>query len=392
MDIEQPSGDRRQLLHEIANLSNILRCHGIPLPNLRVTAKVLAKGHTEVPIDDLRVTKRELAALLGQLQKRERAADGKINSLKLGMGLAVLLAAFGGAYLEKFLRAKGNAQASIAISKPQDIETPVKPTEPPLPKLTTPETPKPSLPKPFEQWGDWDRQTLEDVIREAAGITPASNRAIFLAKSFIGTPSKDRVFSQTDPEEFMVDFEGMNCLSFVESVLALANAHHYEEFLEMLQRIRYYNGEISYANRNHYMTADWVPHNERFAEDVTRQIGGDLVQTAFKRLPEMTPGRTRSGNFIETAIPYIPAAHVVEVESGIQDGDILLFTSRLHDLDVKHVGFAIWRSGRVHVLHAKSKQSVQISREPLTEYILLGGTRGSYHMFSGIQVIRLKGQ
>lgn len=384
MDIEQPSSDREQLLHEITILANILRCHGVSLPNLKVTAKVLARGQSEVSVDDLRTTKRELAALLKQLQKREKTAERKIDSLKWGIGLAVLVAAFGGAYLEKFLRG-GNAQAAAIISRPQDIETPV-------PKSVAPEPtePSPPLPKPLEKFGDWTREALEDLIREAARIVAASDRASFFAESFIGTPSKDRVFSQTDPEELMVDFEGMNCLSFVENVLALANAHNYEEFLETLLQIRYYHGEISYTDRNHYMTADWVPHNEKFVEDATERVGGTTVQTALKRLPEMTPERTQSGNYEDIIIRYIPAEHIALIEDHIFNGDIILFTSPLPNLDVKHVGFAIVQNGRVHVLHAKSKQSVQISSEPLAEYVRKARKGGS-PLFSGIQVIRPKG-
>ena len=38
----------------------------------------------------------------------------------------------------------------------------------------------------------------------------------------------------------------------------------------------------------------------------------------------------------------------------IKDGDILAITTNIKGLDVVHVGFAFWKSGKLHLLHASS--------------------------------------
>ena len=67
---------------------------------------------------------------------------------------------------------------------------------------------------------------------------------------------------------------------------------------------------------------------------------------------------------------YIPEDGIAGVEDQIQDGDIIAATSTVAGLDIAHTGIALWRDGRLHLLHAPLAGGVvQISETPLAERI-----------------------
>ena len=83
---------------------------------------------------------------------------------------------------------------------------------------------------------------------------------------------------------------------------------------------------------------------------------------------------------------FIPKKKIRQIENQIQDGDIILFTSSKHNLDIAHEGFAQrGADGRIYVIHASSvKGKVILSERPLAEYCARVKTQ------SGIMVIRPK--
>ena len=71
-------------------------------------------------------------------------------------------------------------------------------------------------------------------------------------------------------------------------------------------------------------------------------------------------------------------------ELKIKDGDILAITTNIKGLDVVHVGFAFWREGKLHLLHASSiAKKVIDDPQPLYEY----SRNKKAHM--GIRVIQV---
>ena len=66
----------------------------------------------------------------------------------------------------------------------------------------------------------------------------------------------------------------------------------------------------------------------------------------------------------------IPKESIAGVVNGIRDGDIIAAASTVAGLDVSHTGFAIWKDGELHLLHAPLTGSpVEISPLPLAERI-----------------------
>jgi hypothetical protein len=73
----------------------------------------------------------------------------------------------------------------------------------------------------------------------------------------------------------IVRFDGFDCQTYVETVLALARASNVTQFRKELIRIRYRNGEVDFPKRNHYLTLQWIPANT--ANGLLRDITGDVA-------------------------------------------------------------------------------------------------------------------
>ena len=80
---------------------------------------------------------------------------------------------------------------------------------------------------------------------------------------------------------------------------------------------------------------------------------------------------------------WIPENDIAAVADRIRDGDIIAATSTIRGLDIAHTGIALWKNGKLHLLHAPLVgRSIEISTLPLAERILSIPTQ------DGIQVAR----
>jgi hypothetical protein len=132
-------------------------------------------------------------------------------------------------------------------------------------------------------------------------------------------------------------------------------------------------------------------------QDITQEIGGVVYPNKpsfMSENPQFYPQLSDSENVeaikaTEAIIAtrnyfFIPKENISKLEKSIQTGDIIAITTSLANLDMVHVGFAFKKNGRIHLLHASSKNmEVEISSLPLHDY--LAGNKSQ----SGIMVSRL---
>mgnify|MGYP003311338130 CR=1 FL=1 len=66
---------------------------------------------------------------------------------------------------------------------------------------------------------------------------------------------------------------------------------------------------------------------------------------------------------------YIPKECLNDKENikHIKNGDIIALVTTVAGLDIAHVGFAYWKEGNLHLLHASSAKS-KVIKDPLTLY------------------------
>ena len=97
---------------------------------------------------------------------------------------------------------------------------------------------------------------------------------------FLGVPYKLGPLGEGPDGEFdrdpLIRFDAFDCTTFVETVMALALESDLDAAARTLQKIRYKDGQIGYATRNHFIGLDWVPNNVRAGSlrDITADVAG----------------------------------------------------------------------------------------------------------------------
>lgn len=225
-----------------------------------------------------------------------------------------------------------------------------------------------------------------------------------VGRFFIGAPYRAKTLETEGPERLVVNLRTFDCLTFVETVLALtyliqSRKRSFRAFRDLLRRIRYRSGRINgYASRLHYFL-DWLRDNERkgFLKDVTSEIGGQPFKKTLSFMttyPDLYPalknGETlRKMKAVERGLSrtrafFLPKACVKDKEDRISNGDLIALTTRIEGLDVQHVGFAVRQKKRIHLLHASSREKkVVLTRETLQRYLTRRRT------VTGIMIARL---
>lgn len=244
----------------------------------------------------------------------------------------------------------------------------------------------------FRETMNWARERRLDTLALGDIIVRTGRR-------FVGNPYTPHTLELGDPERLVINLRELDCVTYVESVLALARlirdgGGDFDAYARELRRIRYREGEIDgYPSRLHYFS-EWIHDNAELGlvRDVTAELGGrvddepiDFMSTNADAYPSLVdhPGRVAEIRRIEERLSrreraYIPEDRIGEVVRGIRDGDIIAATSSVEGLDVAHTGFAIWLDGRLHLMHAPLVgKSLEISEEPLATRILgIGGQDG----------------
>lgn len=254
---------------------------------------------------------------------------------------------------------------------------------------------------------------LLDPVQTTIGKTPAEI-TVNIGKQLLGKPYVPHTLDITPTEQLMVNVDAFDCTTYVETVLALALAHHdqtadqsrparlEQAFRAYLTKLRYRNGKIDgYASRLHYFS-DWLRDNERkgLLTDVTGELPGSIVvsksvsymTSATYKYPHLSDPATLKQMLLTEAIlnqqsfSFIPKKNIRLAENQLHDGDIVMLTAARPGLDMKHVGFAVRQpNGRIHLMHASSDQGeVVITRYPLSDYVLW------HKHLSGIRVARLR--
>jgi hypothetical protein len=251
-------------------------------------------------------------------------------------------------------------------------------------------------------WNDEDWEIFERTVRWAGtqrlDTLPMGNAMAALGRTFVGTTYVPQTLEVEGPEHLVINFRGLDCVTFVENVFTLARfvkaygsralvdrAGSEAAYAALLAQVRYRDGTIEgYPSRLHYFS-DWIADNTRrgLVRDVTADLGGirdeepiDFMTThtdAYRQLADadnVARVRRTEEELSAAGRAFIPQERIADVAGGIQDGDIIAATSTVQGLDVAHTGLALWVDGTLRLMHAPLVgDSVQISEITLAERI-----------------------
>ncbi len=167
----------------------------------------------------------------------------------------------------------------------------------------------------------------------------------------------------------LIDFTRVDCLTFCEQTLAMALSQNSDEMFQILQRLRYRDGDIDIRKRNHFTISDWLPNNSWLVEDVTVVIGGDLCTDMTKTIDRKAAMRKNGVPEKElTAIPppqtmtvqYIPEEHLPVIKAKLQGNEIGCVVQSRPGIIVAHLGFVLRDgAGRVFYRNASARPGVK---------------------------------
>ncbi len=228
----------------------------------------------------------------------------------------------------------------------------------------------------------------EDALSPGAGVAAAG-------LVFLDRPYGAHTLERNGPERLIINLRQLDCFTLVENAVVLARlvrrgAADFADYAADLQRLRYRRGILSdYASRLHYFS-EWLADAEAkgVVRNVTADLGGKPLGKAVfymtrhrERYPALAEAEVfRQLEEIERWISarplvYLPREGVRLAEERIRDGDLLAVTTDLAGMDVTHVGIALRRHRRVHLLHASSAAG-KVLVSPETLYGYLGKKRG----------------
>lgn len=191
-----------------------------------------------------------------------------------------------------------------------------------------------------------------------------------LSAGLVGCPYEAHglVGSAQTPEVFTASLDRFDCVTYVETVLALARASDPAGFAGELRRVRYDGGRVEWARRNHYMT-DWVRRNARAG--LVRPVAGGALATRKEKLLDAVAGLpARTARFA-----CVPKSKLGAFSPRLRNGDILLFASTKAGLDVFHCGLLVRKDERWKLRHA-SRSAGRVVEDDLVSFLRANRTAG----------------
>jgi N-acetylmuramoyl-L-alanine amidase-like protein len=216
------------------------------------------------------------------------------------------------------------------------------------------------------------RAILRSISRESGLI----RRMHLLADRFVGRPYivNSLIGGPHKPEKFVVNLEAFDCVTLVESILALARSTSSTGFLKELKQIRYRQGLVDWTARLHYFS-DWMKSNQRrrIIRIRTRGAGShssEKTLTALKGLPAR-----------KVRIQIVPKSKLARARRRISNGSIVAFGALRSGLDFFHTGLLFFPKLSVGpleemVLYHASRDAKKVVAEPLYNFLQRNRMRG----------------
>lgn len=267
-------------------------------------------------------------------------------------------------------------------------------------------------------------KTIAWLYRNAPSLKSMdfANRVQHISAIFLGRPYLLGAAGEGHEGRFdqapLYRFDAFDCVTYVNSILALALSHDVVSFRKNLIRIAYRGAQLDYSHRHHFMSVDWNVHNQSIGlvKDITSEIvdkkGNPIYKNAETMIDRPNWFRHRSYEDIrllqkitedemdnllsemraigeqvssqENSLPYLPLSEMFDAEANpknsiflqIPHGSIIEVVRpnwNLKDkigtnLNVSHVGFAIWHGNILYYRQASSIEK-RVFDIPMIEYL-----------------------
>lgn len=250
-------------------------------------------------------------------------------------------------------------------------------------------------------------ERLEAAIGRALGAPAGAARASAASAPLLGaryalSPLGEGTGEDPDPR-FRLD--AFDCVTFVETALALGSAATLDEARRALDDIRY-RSRIHVADRLHEVLSQWIPSNlaKGWIAPASREVAGDAARVEvvtyradrWRRLA--ASGQRLTGVPLDEApvgrfeVEVVPVAALAAAAARIPDGTLLFVVREERDdrlTRVSHAGLVVVRDGRRLVRHASASPRVlRVVEEPLDRFVA-GQRRAQRRPVVGLALFRI---
>lgn len=251
------------------------------------------------------------------------------------------------------------------------------------------------------------RERLESILEDLS-VMDMQDKSInelnvIIGHMFLGTPYVEKTLELPGEEKLVINLTGLDCTTYLETVFSLSRLAQsgrltMEDFEKELEQVRYQKGKRDgYPSRLHYFS-DWIYQNQEkgLIRDLSKEIGGksyenrptfmssnpnlyaQLANNAYVEELKKAEQRIGQRNYY-----FVPKEDLKNLEHNIKPGDMIAITTTMKNLDIVHVGFAVEKNGRIHLMHASTgSMKVEISEKPLHDYL------AGFKSQSGVMVAR----
>lgn len=218
-------------------------------------------------------------------------------------------------------------------------------------------------------------QTLPDAAALFRSLPPgdhitrteAASRA-FLGRSYSLGPlgEGDSALGEAKPR---LRLDSFDCVTYLETSLALALAQDSTDILAQMDSLRYREGQVLWRWRNHFFEGDWLPHNSRRVRPV--RFPDDT--TIVRRLARARFYAQRGFDVPDTSV----ALHLLWRDRAMnrfaKPSDSARFrgvalVGKVDGYPVLHTGFLLERPGQPALLRHAS-QAGTVREQPFSEYL-----------------------
>jgi len=215
-----------------------------------------------------------------------------------------------------------------------------------------------------------------------------------IGRHFRGRPYLEGTLDAPATERLVVRLDGFDCVTFIETVLAMARGVQaddttYAGFARRLAEQRYRNGTLQgYCSRLHYFT-EWLADNE--AKGIVKRLDDELGgRRMTDTLNFMSTHRSAYDRFANNdslyacvqameeglqaqqqtrPVHYVPQDSIRAVYDELQAGDIVAMATAIDGLDVSHSGLVYaHENGQKGLLHASLSDGIVVSPD-LQRYV-----------------------
>jgi hypothetical protein len=216
-------------------------------------------------------------------------------------------------------------------------------------------------------------------------------RIVMLGRKNLGQPYElyllgEAPFEFYDPQPLYC-LDRSDCVVFSEHTYAMALSSDWPSFFATLQRIRYIDGEIGVATRNHYTLAQWNRNNNWLVDDITNIVGEENV-ISFKQKINLSSFLKRRYKLDREIEPFgiedhfLPHENFHLIKDKLQDGDFVnIIRGNKGGYWAGHVGLvALNDDGEPHFLHSTPPA---VREESFEAYIARGVAKNEENKKAG---------